>query len=43
MSEPVMGGYVAGTSGLPAYLLDRTHYLTAAQARAVGLLEASDE
>ena len=43
MSEPVAGGRVTGTSGLPAYLLDRTHYLTAAEMRAAGLTVASDE
>lgn len=43
MSEPITGGRVTGTGELPAHLLDRTHYLTAAQARAAGLVAASDE
>ena len=43
MSEPAMGGYVTGLDQLPAHLLDRTHYLTAAQVRAAGLTVASDE
>ena len=43
MSEPVMGGYVTGLDQLPAHLLDRTHYLTAAEMCAAGLVAASDE
>lgn len=42
MSEPVAGGRVTGAAGLPDWL-DNAHILTAAQARAAGLVGASDE
>lgn len=42
MSEPVAGGHVTGAAGLTDDL-DNAYILTAAQARAAGLVAASDE
>ena len=41
MSEPVAGGHVTGAAGLPDDL-DNAYILTAAQARAAGLMEIGD-